>query len=129
MPLADRNAITINDARVAIDGRTFSPDSLGYSFSTPQATTQAIGARIKSEDGDTRASFEIEHKITVEDIDLLYDLLGRETSFEITGRIPRGDGTYKDFVLPNCKFSERGKNLQVGSTVRFSGECEKMRVL
>lgn len=129
MPNLQRNAIDIKDARIAVDGRTITPSSVQYTYETPQSSVQAIGALIQKQDGQTRASFSFEHEVTQEDIDLLLELVGRETPFEITGRIPRGDNTFSDIIIPNCKLGSRGLNIQVGSTTSFSGECQKMRVL
>src|ERR1043165_1676819 len=129
MPQADRNKIRIQDASVGIDGRTVTPTSFSYSFDTPQSTEQAIGARIHGQESDTQVTFEMDFKVTQEDLDLLTDLLGRETSFDATGRLPRGDGTFKDLLFPNCKLSTRRGSLAVDSTVSITGTCEKMRVL
>lgn len=129
MPLTSRNQIDIKDAKIAFDGRTMTADTLTYTYDTPHSTKQAIGATIKMPDGETRASFAFEHTVTKEDIDFLMDLMSRETTFEITGRMDRGDGTSKDFVLPNCKLSSRSMTLAVGSTMSFSGECDKHRNL
>jgi hypothetical protein len=129
MPLADRNKIRVQDASVGIDGRTVAPTMFSYSFDTPQSTEQAIGTRIHGQDGETSITFEMEFKVTQEDLDFHADLLGRETGFDATGRIPRGDGTFKDLLFPNCKLSSRRGSIAIDSTISISGTCEKMRVL
>lgn len=123
------NEIKLEDATLSFDGQIIPIRNLSYKFSTPKQTEKGIGFKIKSANGESDISVSFEIPFVKEFIETYNQILTRETTFDLTGRV-NADGQIYSYLFSNCDFTNRTKNMQPtgGSGLQCDAICDKVIV-
>jgi len=130
MSATDRTGIRLQDATINVNGRTVYPTSFSFEKSRNRAVQDVIGAQVVTKSGNGGKTWSMDAILTEEDYKTLNALSNNEGSFEVSGRIPTGNGGFTNILLTGCQLDSDSQSFQGdgNSTITLGGTYKERKI-